>query len=628
MVLTFDNDYAPNNVYGHALTLLRRICVSDSGVHLDVGCGFGRIAEPLVASLGCHYVGVDMDQDGLSSLVERGFETHRFRLTEREMTLDFLREALGNRPLGSLTILDTLEHVEDPLGALQALHDLAAEHAAPLIVSVPNVTHRDVAIKLLSGRFDYTKAGLLDHTHINFFSEARLLAMARRAGWHQLDGSDVRMQDSDQHFPSSHLALAKGSALQAFLNQVRDQADEFGSVNQFVRAFAVGPIHPEPGYVEASTAPEPFLSVVTRTQGLRPDGLRDMFVTLMGQTSTDFEVVVIGHKLNLARQLLVERIIADNPQWLRERTRLVLVDHGNRTTPLNAGFAAARGTYVSILDDDDMVFGHWVETFLKLADKAPGALLRARCVRQHNLISTTDGQEIARPTSGFERISSDEFDFAAHLHMNHTPGLAAAFPRSLFADFGLRFDETLTTTEDWDFLLRAIGLCGVANSSEITSIYRWWTNRETSLQQHVQAEWDANREVVMAKLDAQPFLLPPGGTRRIRALYQIEVQVHALHQEVAHLRAQLDLAMARNTPAHRAEHLRQQLHAIYASSSWRLSRPMRWLGRLVGRPPPVQPMPETLNREQLEKQIEVIRCSTSWRLTGPIRVIVRALRRR
>ena len=48
------------------------------------------------------------------------------------------------------------------------LRRLADVHRAPLVLSVPNVTHKDLALKLLIGRRDVTEAGLLDHTHVDF----------------------------------------------------------------------------------------------------------------------------------------------------------------------------------------------------------------------------------------------------------------------------------------------------------------------------------------------------------------------------------------------------------------------------------------------------------------------------
>lgn len=631
MVLTYDNDFSPKNVYGHTLFLLERLCVPDRSVHIDIGCGFGRIAEPLMHRLQRHYVGLDIDPDGLTSLTSRGFETHHLGLSTREANVAALTAILRGRRLGSVTMLDTLEHLYNPLGVLQAIRQLIGEHNVPVVISVPNISHRDVGIKLLVGRFDYTETGLLDNTHASFFTETRLIELARRSGLHQIGARDVYLESSDQRFPNSHLALAEGTLLNRFLRHMRDGVDNLGSVNQFVRAFVAGEAHAAPESASREVSLAPFLSVVTRTQGRCLDGLRDVFTALMGQTSTDFEVLILGHRLELEQQLLVEQAIADNPTWLRDRIRLITVDHGNRTAPLNVGFAEARGRYVSILDDDDLVFGHWVETFESLASVAPGAILRAGCVRQYNELGHLFGHHAARTISGFDCIYPSEFDWAAHLSDNRTPGLSLAFPRSVFADLGLRFDEVLTTAEDWDFLLRALPLCGLTNSPEITSIYRWWADR-ASQEAHVKLERDANRDWIRHKLTFQPYLLPAGITRRIQELFEQNADLRRQNEELRHSLA----TTASNSISPTAMLvdpmktilLRAHLAAIYVSNSWRCTRLLRMLGTLFGRPPPVEEEPDRLNESELEHQIEMIRRSTSWRVTGPLRVVARLVRGR
>ncbi len=93
----YDHAFSPTNVLGRAISLLERyknagaeIDRSD-WVHLDLGCGFGRIAEPLSASLGIRYVGIDTAEWGVASLVERGFEAHRFEFGPYEKTIEGLR---------------------------------------------------------------------------------------------------------------------------------------------------------------------------------------------------------------------------------------------------------------------------------------------------------------------------------------------------------------------------------------------------------------------------------------------------------------------------------------------------------------------------------------------------------
>src|SRR5690349_16128676 len=262
MTSTYHFQYAEDNVYGHAVRLVRAHGAR-SGVHLDLGCGFGAIAEPL-RELGLEYVGVDLDPDGVADLRRRGFETHVLDLRQVRELEQRLREIVGARRLASVTMLDTLEHVPDDVGVLSALRALADGVAAPLVVSVPNVAHRDLGLKLVTGQWTYTETGLLDRTHVVHHTERLIEAMALTSGWHQVGEADVSRELSDQHFPADSVVLSAAAAVGAFLRQVRDAADRNARVVQFVRAYLAGPPQPAPLVADRDGPERPFLTVIVR----------------------------------------------------------------------------------------------------------------------------------------------------------------------------------------------------------------------------------------------------------------------------------------------------------------------------------------------------------------------------
>jgi hypothetical protein len=74
----------------------------------------------------------------------------------------------------------------------------------------------------------------------------------------------------------------------------------------------------------------------------------------------------------------------------------------------------------------------------------------------------------------------------------------------------------MTTTEDWEFLLRAAEIAGVTDVSLVTAIYRWWDKRESSRTLHKMDVWKQNQGEIERRVDARPFLLPAGETRILR----------------------------------------------------------------------------------------------------------------
>ncbi len=85
-----------------------------------------------------------------------------------------------NRTFDYIVMADILEHLHDPGKVLGQARDLLRPGGS-IWISVPNITHNGVLIEMLNGRFEYRKIGLLDNTHIRFFSAGSLEAMVRGA---------------------------------------------------------------------------------------------------------------------------------------------------------------------------------------------------------------------------------------------------------------------------------------------------------------------------------------------------------------------------------------------------------------------------------------------------------------
>lgn len=80
-----------------------------------------------------------------------------------------------------IVLADVLEHLPEPQAVL---NDLVAR-AAPgciFMISVPNVANLSVRLGLLFGLFDYTDRGILDRTHLHFFTRATYHQMLAQAG--------------------------------------------------------------------------------------------------------------------------------------------------------------------------------------------------------------------------------------------------------------------------------------------------------------------------------------------------------------------------------------------------------------------------------------------------------------
>ena len=80
-----------------------------------------------------------------------------------------------------IVILDILEHLMDPWAMVQRLHSALALGGV-IIASIPNVGHYSVAFPLLRGKWEYQPEGLLDRTHLRFFTKRTALDLMNRLG--------------------------------------------------------------------------------------------------------------------------------------------------------------------------------------------------------------------------------------------------------------------------------------------------------------------------------------------------------------------------------------------------------------------------------------------------------------
>lgn len=261
----------------------------------------------------------------------------------------------------------------------------------------------------------------------------------------------------------------------------------------------------------ASPAARPFLSVIIRTQGKRAEPLRETLLSLAGQADTDFEILLLGHRLDAAHTAEVEQIIEEQVPDLQEKIRFFQVPDEGRTAPLNFGFAHARGEYAAVLDDDDIALDNWVENFHELAKSHAGKLLHSYVLAQKwEMIHTDLGSDACRAIGSPVTKYCADFDLPAQTRANNCPFMGIAFPLYAFRMLGMIFDETLETTEDWDYIMRCAFLIGVADNQTPAAIYRLWQNAENSQTLHSEKDWEKNRLRIVNKLTALPMLLPAG----------------------------------------------------------------------------------------------------------------------
>jgi len=143
---------------------------------LDLGCSGGRLAERL-RKLGHHVTGVDgLEVDGVRDRVDE------FVLGNLE---DGIPAAVGSG-FDIVIAADVIEHVTHPSRLLRQMAEVVTGDGE-ILISVPNFGHWYPRLRVASGMFDYDRRGILDETHLRFFSRRSLLRSVRASGIEVLD---------------------------------------------------------------------------------------------------------------------------------------------------------------------------------------------------------------------------------------------------------------------------------------------------------------------------------------------------------------------------------------------------------------------------------------------------------
>lgn len=149
---------------------------------LEVGCGSGAFAAAYKErNPACRYVGVELFPEAAAAA--RGVVDHlEIGSIEDAAVMQALDAARGDTPFDLLIFGDVLEHLHDPWAVLAALRARTAPDGV-CVACIPNIGHWSIIRQLMAGRWDYADSGLLDRTHLRFFTVDTAIAMFRTAGW-------------------------------------------------------------------------------------------------------------------------------------------------------------------------------------------------------------------------------------------------------------------------------------------------------------------------------------------------------------------------------------------------------------------------------------------------------------
>jgi 2-polyprenyl-3-methyl-5-hydroxy-6-metoxy-1,4-benzoquinol methylase len=193
--------------------------IPDGSRVLEIGTAAGHVTRAL-AGKGCSVVGLEID----SEQARLASPFCRRMIVGNIEHLDMDREVAEQFDI--VLCGDVLEHLQDPAAALEKLKRLLGP-GGYLVVSLPNIAHGSVRLSLVEGRFTYSRYGLLDATHLRFFTLPTIVDLFNGVGLEVQNMRRTRIGLFESEIPLTPGTIEASSV-------VRIITDPEGTTYQFV----------------------------------------------------------------------------------------------------------------------------------------------------------------------------------------------------------------------------------------------------------------------------------------------------------------------------------------------------------------------------------------------------------
>lgn len=162
---------------GHNQDLLQ-IIPTESKFLIEVGCSSGALAREFKKiSPSCNYLGIEIDSD-YAALAQRYCDSTMV-INIEDADDEFFEE---NSYRDCWIFGDTLEHFKDPWKILKKIRNVIPSHGS-IVSCIPNAQHWSLQMRLNIGDFRYEDHGLLDRTHLRWFTRTTMLEMFEQTGF-------------------------------------------------------------------------------------------------------------------------------------------------------------------------------------------------------------------------------------------------------------------------------------------------------------------------------------------------------------------------------------------------------------------------------------------------------------
>ncbi len=181
-----------SSVHGSHMKVIKY--VGNNKKILDVGCASGYLAEQFKKN-GCYVVGVELDKE-IATIAKHYCDD--ILVADAEQIPRLIR---NSGVYDVIVFADVLEHLRRPDLVLLEFKRLLSAHGY-IVASVPNIANWRIRLKLLLGSFNYQDGGILDRTHLRFFTLKTLRRLFDSTGYDILEIDTTGLSSRLRAFPS------------------------------------------------------------------------------------------------------------------------------------------------------------------------------------------------------------------------------------------------------------------------------------------------------------------------------------------------------------------------------------------------------------------------------------------
>jgi len=189
---------------------------------LDIGCSSGTFGAVLINKKGCSVDGVELDDGDFKEAQKRLGTVYKLNIETDDLSVI-------QKKYDFIYFGDVIEHLVNPSASLKRVKSLL-KPAGKIVFSIPNMSHISVRLMLLNGDFNYGQTGLLDTTHLHFYTHQEVQRVFAEGGY-IISDLDPVLKDYPKEILAKEL---KKSGLALTPKFIRFAASTEASVYQFV----------------------------------------------------------------------------------------------------------------------------------------------------------------------------------------------------------------------------------------------------------------------------------------------------------------------------------------------------------------------------------------------------------